>query len=173
MELGSQERFCRDAYPRLVRALDLYCGDRHVAEELAQEALLRACRRWRHVSGLRSPVGWCYRVGVNLARSQFRRRRVEARARDHLQGQATISLDTPTSLVDTALEVRAALDRLTEGQREAVVLRYFLDLDMYETAELLGTTTGAVRASCHRALAALRELLDVDDPRDVEVSDVP
>lgn len=173
MEHGSQEAFCREAYPRLVRALDLYCGDHHVAEELAQEALLRACRRWGHVSGLQSPVGWCYRVGVNLARSQFRRRRVEARARNHLRGQARTSERTPAEAVDTALQVRAALDELTPRQREAVVLRYFLDLDMYETAELLDTTAGAVRASCHRALAALRELLDVEEPRDVEVSDVP
>lgn len=173
MEHGSQEQFCRDAYPSLVRALDLYCGSRHVAEELAQEALLRACRRWRHVSELQSPVGWCYRVGVNLARSQFRRRRVEARAHQHLRSRESGVVEAPTAGVDTALQVRAALDELTDRQREAVVLRYFLDLDMYETAELLGTTPGAVRATCHRALASLRELLDVAEPQDVEVSDVP
>ncbi len=168
---SGREAFCRDAYPRLVRALDLYCGDRHLAEELAQEALLRACRRWGHVSGLESPVGWCYRVGVNLAKSRFRRRRAERRATDHLQPEPEAA--SPEGQVGTALVVRDALDELTGQQRDAVVLRYFLDLDMYETADLLGSTPGAVRALCHRALQTLRGRLDIGLSEDVEVSDVP
>lgn len=171
MQYGGQEAFCRGAYPRLVRALDLYCGDRHLAEELAQEALLRACRRWGHVSDLESPVGWCYRVGVNLAKSRFRRRRAERRANDHPLPQ--IRTDSPAGQVDTALVVRDALDELTDQQRDAVVLRYFLDLDMYDTAELLGSTPGAVRGLCHRALQTLRGRLDIGQSEDVEVSDVP
>lgn len=171
MPYGRQETFCRDAYPRLVRALDLYCDDRHLAEELAQEALLRACRRWGHVSELESPVGWCFRVGVNLAKSRFRRRRAERRATDHLDTQ--IRTGSPEGQVGTALVVRQALDELTDQQRDAVVLRYFLDLDMYETADLLGSTPGAVRGLCHRALQTLRGRLDIGLSEDVEVSDVP
>lgn len=169
----SQEAFCRDAYPRLVRALDLYCGDRHVAEELAQEALLRACRRWRQVSQYDSPVGWCYRVGVNLANSKFRRGRAQRRAQEHLRSQPPAQVASPEERIGTALLVRAALEELTGAQREAVVLRYFLDLDMYESAQLLEATPGAVRALCHRALVTLRERLDVLDPAEVEVRDVP
>lgn len=65
----AQERFCAAAWPRLVAAMSHYCGDVHVAEELVQEALVRACRRWAHVSKLSSPEGWTYRVAVNLANS--------------------------------------------------------------------------------------------------------
>lgn len=69
-ERAEMEAFCADAFPRLVGALALHTGDLHLAEELAQEALLRACRKWSHVGRLESPGGWAYRVGVNLASKQ-------------------------------------------------------------------------------------------------------
>lgn len=68
------EKFCGQAYPELVAALTHQFGDRWLAEELAQEALVRACGRWDRVAGLASPVGWTFRVGVNLRRSRLRRR---------------------------------------------------------------------------------------------------
>src|SRR5687768_13383272 len=75
--------FCRREYPRLVGTLDLYCGDVDVAEELAQEALARACAQWRRVAGMAAPGAWVHRVAINLANSRFRRlaaqRRAEAR----------------------------------------------------------------------------------------------
>lgn len=55
-----------------------------------QEALVRAWRRWSHVSELQSPEGWTYRVAVNLADSSFRRRRAEQRARER-HGPVTTS----------------------------------------------------------------------------------
>ena len=78
------DRFCVDAWPRLVAALTLYCGDVHVAEEIAQEALLRAYRRWPTVAAFESPGGWAYRVGINLANSLLRRKQAESRARRRL-----------------------------------------------------------------------------------------
>ena len=72
--------FCREAWPRLVGALSLSTGDRHVAEELAQEALVRVCERWNEVQVMESPMGWAHRVGFNLASSHYRRREAERRA---------------------------------------------------------------------------------------------
>lgn len=72
--------FCRREYPRLVGALSLYCGDADVAEELAQEALIRAADRWPHVGQMDAPGAWVYRVGMNLCGSWFRRKRAERRA---------------------------------------------------------------------------------------------
>ena len=72
--------FCEALSRRLVGSLVLFCGDRMVAEELAQEALARALERWAQVSVMMSPEAWVYRTAFNLARSAHRRRAAERRA---------------------------------------------------------------------------------------------
>ena len=73
-------RFCDEQFPRLVRMLDLLVGDVHVAEELAQEALVRASSRWTTVRDLDAPVVWLRVVARNLATSRWRRLQAERRA---------------------------------------------------------------------------------------------
>lgn len=165
----AQERFCAVAWPRLVAAMSHYCGDVHLAEELVQEALVRACRRWSHVSALGSPEGWTYRVAVNLANSAWRRQRAERRARQRHGPDEQVA--GPVA-VEEQLAVRAALLRLTAQQREAVVLRHVLDLSVERSAQVLGTSPGAVRALTHRAVAQLRETLELRDPVTEERNDV-
>lgn len=140
-------------FPRLVGALDLYVGDLGVAEELAQEALMRACARWRHVSTLQSPGGWTYRVGINLASSHLRRRQAEVRARRRVGLLNEAVDDEDIALRDT---VRAAVLTLPKQQRSVVILRYFFDLSAVTTAELLGVSPEAVRAATARAARQLR-----------------
>ncbi len=161
--------FCDREYPRLVGALDLYIGDLLVAEELAQEALVRASQRWSRVSQLDSPGGWTYRVALNLANSWFRRRAAERRARSRIMDHPAVHHDPDGA--DRAA-VRAAVAALPEQQRTALVLRYYLDLSAGEVADRLGTTPGAVRASTKRAVAALREQLGPDAPDLQEDDDV-
>ena len=165
------ERFCAQAYPQLVAALTHHCGDVHLAEEFAQEALVVACRRWSTVQAYDAPVGWCYRVGVNLANSWYRRRRVERRVRERADREAPASYRDPDSA--DAVAVRQALRSLTDAQREAIILRYFLDLSVEQTAAVLGASPGAVRGLTHRAVKALRDVLDVDADNDArEATDV-
>lgn len=151
---GEQERFCAEAYPRLVAGLTHYCGDVHLAEEFAQTALLKACRRWPQVREMVSPIGWSYRVGANAANSWFRRRAAEMRARARLGGPPAADVEDHAD----RLAVRAALSGLTDRQREAVILRYYLDLSVEEAAAVLDSTPGAVRALTHRAIAVLRDV---------------
>lgn len=151
------ERFCAEAYPRLVGALGHQFGDPWLAEDLAQEALVRACDRWRTVRRLESPHGWAFRVGVNLGNSRFRRRAAERRARAR-RGADPVVHDDPD--VPDRLAVAQALGGLTGRQRQAVVLRYYLGLSAAETAAVLSSTEGAVRASTHRAIATLRDALE-------------
>ena len=165
----AQERFCAVAWPRLVAAMSHYCGDVHLAEELVQEALVRACRRWDRVSAMSSPEGWTYRVAVNLANSAWRRQRAERRAR-HRHGPEQ-DVRRPVAVEDQLL-VRAALQTLTAQQREAVVLRHVLDLSVDQTAQVLGTSPGAVRALTHRAVTQLRESLELAAPMIEEANDV-
>lgn len=154
------DRFCAEAYPQLVSALAHHTGDRHLAEEFAQEALVRLCDRWSQVRRMESPIGWAFRVGSNLASSHFRRRAAERRARQRHGPQAVAHRDADAA---DRLAVRKALQTLTARQREAIVLRYFLGLDVEQTARTLGTSSLAVRGLTHRGVAALRDVLDVDD----------
>jgi RNA polymerase sigma-70 factor (ECF subfamily) len=146
-------RFCSVEYPRLVGGLALYTGDQYVAEELAQEALLRACQRWDQVRVMQSPGGWVWRVALNLANSHFRRRKVARRAGLRLLAAA------PASHLDAdgadAVAVRRAVAALPERQKTALVLRYFLDLPVDEAAARMGASGDAVRSLTKRALAAL------------------
>jgi RNA polymerase sigma factor (sigma-70 family) len=139
-----------------------YCGDVYLGEELAQEALVVACRRWATVSQLDEPVAWTYRVGVNRANSWFRRVSAERRARQRAADRGVHH--DPDSADRVA--VRRALEDLSPRQREAVILRYFLGLSAEETARLTGSSSGEVRALTHRALATLRDGLDITDSKE-------
>lgn len=159
-EEGEMAAFCAAAYPQLVGALAHHTGDVFLGEELAQEALLRACRRWSHVRGLTSPVGWTYRVGANLAASTFRRRAAEQRANRRATQQPS---EARTPATAEHLAVREALRSLTPGQRQAVVLPHYFGLSAAETAALVGGTGEGVRALTHRGVAALRASLSDTD----------
>ncbi len=151
------EAFCTREYPRLVRALTLYVGDPHTAEEIAQEALLRACRDWEKVSGLEAPGGWTWKVARNLANSHFRRTRAARRARRRMQAEPhTVHHDADTADV---VALRAAAAGLPVRQRDALVLRHVLDLSVEDTAARMGVSTDAVKSLTKRATAALRDQL--------------
>lgn len=160
------EVFLSTVRPRLVAAMELYLGDRHVAEEIVQEACVRAASRWGKVGRMDSPGGWTYRTARNLATSSIRRRQAERRAHQRL--------GTPDDIVDhdTAeqMAVRDALAQLPDAQREAIVLKYFLGLDGPAIADRMERSHGAVRALLKRGVAALRE--DLDFVADEETSDV-
>lgn len=149
--------FCAEEYPQLVRTLSLYVGDRHVAEEIAQEALLRACRRWAKVSTLESPGGWTWRVATNLANSHFRRLRAARRARRRLAEQTDIVRHDPDGA--DAVDVRRAVAGLPERQRAAMVLRHVQGLSIEQTAERMGCSSDSVRSLTKRATATLRDRL--------------
>ncbi len=147
--------FCTEEHPRLVGAMTLYTGDRLLAEEIAQEALVRVCERWSKVREMDAPGAWAHRVAMNVAKSRFRRRALERRvaARTH-------SLDaSPDAATAEVMAVREAIRRLGPRQREAVVLRYFLGLSVTEAAAAMQVSSGALRSLTHRAGQQLEDLL--------------
>ena len=154
------DEFCRRMYPRLVGALSIMYTDLDLAEDLAQEALSRAVERWDHVRSLDDPESYVIRIGFNLGRSWWRRRFAERRARTRL-GPATTWSDTDPTL---DLEIRRILATLTARQREAIVHRYYLGLDVKASAASMGCAEGTVRALTSQGIAALRSAgLGVDD----------
>jgi RNA polymerase sigma-70 factor (ECF subfamily) len=144
--------FCRAEYPRLVGLLGLYCGDRGVAEELAQETLARVWRKWPKVHHLDRPDAWARRVAINLANSHLRRVVAERRARNRLP----VPNEVIEPVTDEALALRESLVALPRRQRTAVVLHYYVDLTIEEVAEHMGTTIPSVKSLLHRGVKRLR-----------------
>jgi DNA-directed RNA polymerase specialized sigma24 family protein len=106
----SLEAACAVEYPRLVRLLTLYCGDREAALDLAQETCVRGCRCWPSVSQMSDQRGWFTKVALNLGKSRWRRLALERRALAVLGSRPAL---TSTSDVARAVTVRAALATLT------------------------------------------------------------
>lgn len=147
--------FCERLRPGLIGALSLHVGDAGVAEELAQETLVRVWSRWTHVRRLDVPEAWAHRVASNLANSWWRRRVAEQRARRR-HGPTPVDEPRPQGDHGDAMAVRAAVAALPRRQREALVLRYFAGFSVAETAEAMGRAPGTVKALCHQGIARLR-----------------
>lgn len=147
------EAFIGQEGPRLVGTLALYVGDAGLAEELAQEALVRLCQHWPRVRMMERPGGWLTRVALNLARSSWRRRTAERRALARLGPPVEAAVDPD---VATTLAVRRAVAALPERQRRALVLRYYARHSVAEVAAEMSCAEGTVKSLTSKAIAALR-----------------
>jgi RNA polymerase sigma-70 factor (ECF subfamily) len=139
-------------------------GDESAAEDVAQDAFVKAYRalgRFREDSKLET---WFYRI---LVRQAHNHRRWRALRRRWSGGSDPDPADpSPAAPGDPGLRRRIAeaLERLTERQREAFILVHLEGFTVGETAALLGKPTGTVKSHLHRALRTLRaELSDLQD----------
>ena len=148
--------FCQREHPRLVGALSLYVGDAAVAEELAQEALVRAMDAWPRLREMAAPGAWVHRVSMNLAKSWFRRAAAERRALRRFP-RADEKADPDVAAVVT---VRAAVARLPDRQRRCVVMRHYLGYPLDITAATLGISEQAAASLTYRALQSLRHQME-------------
>ena len=146
--------------PSMLAALAAWCGDAGVADEALDEAFVRAYERWDRVRSSPSPAGWVWRTATNVVRRHHRRRGLEERIlrRTDLRPDHT----QPSSSEDD-LDLRAAIQQLTERQRTAVVLHHIADLPHAEVAAAMGVATGTVAATLHQARARLAAELTVAD----------
>jgi RNA polymerase sigma-70 factor (ECF subfamily) len=149
------EAFFQAEYPSLLRALFLVTGNRHEAEEIVQDAFVRACERWEMVLRAENRAGYVYRMALNGYRSKLRR-----------LARATRRTIRPQEEPDhfAAVDDRDALGRalavLSMGQREALVLVEWMGMTDVEVGALLGISPITVRVRIHRARAILRPLLE-------------
>ena len=157
--VGTFEEFFLAEHERLFQALYLLTGDRHEADDLAQEALLRAYERWDRVGAMDSPAGYVYRTALNLHRSRLRALVVRTR-----RVFAAIPVEDLSGQVSASHDVRRALSKLPRGQREALILVEWLGLGSEEAGRVLGIDASSVRGRLHRGRATLRDQLgDRDD----------
>jgi RNA polymerase sigma-70 factor (sigma-E family) len=131
-------------------------GDPAVAEDLAAEALARTYVHWRRVRGYDHLDAWVLRVVTNLAIDAYAKRRVPI-------------FESPVEPEDAAVlrvTLAQALRALPARQRDAVVLRYLVDMSEADVAASLGIAPGTVKAHLHRAVEHLRRTLGPSfDPR--------
>ena len=164
--------FCQEEWPRLVGSMSLYLGRRDLAEDIAQETLVRVCGRWRQVRDAVSPSAWAHRVAFNLAKSHGRREATWLRLRSRAlpKGFGQVEHDDAE-----AVSVRAAVAALPPAQRRAVILRYFADLSIRDVATAMGCPENTVKTHTRRALETLRHsglLHDEPSWRDVDAEEV-
>ncbi len=137
----------------------LTAGDAAAAEDLVQTTLTRLYVHWPRVRRAGNPVGYA-RTSLTHAFVDEQRRAYSRRETPTDSAIDKIS-DQPThDDQDLAHTVLAALATLAPRQRAVVVLRHFLDLDIAETARVLGCTTGTVKSQNAKALGNLRAVLE-------------
>ncbi|MEU4190678.1 SigE family RNA polymerase sigma factor [Kribbella sp. NPDC026611] len=150
--------FVQAAEASLRRTAFLVCGDRHKADDVVQDALYKLYLSWPKVQRVGNPFAYARRIVVNAAHDGGRR---------PWRREVAIS-DVPdrTDLHDFAAgyaerdEVLLALRSLGPRQRACVVLRYYEDLSVEQTAEILGCSTGTVKSQASRGLDTLRQAIN-------------
>ncbi len=153
------EVFYLREFPKLVAVAAAVGRSRAVAEDLAQEAMIRAHRNWDRISRYDKPGAWARRVVINLS--------ITAAHRAVAQTRRALGIALPASLPapepgddDIWKEVR----RLPRNQRAAVALHYLEDRSVPEIAEIIGCAEPTARVHLHRGRRALAVALSDKEP---------
>lgn len=154
--------FAQRATPRLAGTARLLVGDWGIAQDLTQETLFRMYRAWGSIRNADAVDAYAYRTLIH----ETQRRWHWLHRRWEISVDQPIGSDEPApipSADDEAGErVRLQLARLPERQRQTLVLRFFSDLSIEATAEVMGCTPGTVKSQTSKALHTLRRLLEDD-----------
>ena len=147
----------------LVRLAKIMLGDQAAAEDVVQDAFLALYRRWPALEDHGRAVGYLRASVLNGCRIAHRGRTRRDRALRRAPAAADIVSAEESALIGEAnREVMAALRVLPARQREAVVLRYFLDLTEDEAAQAMHVSRGTVKSATSRGRAALARMLKED-----------
>ncbi len=160
------EEFVNATADRIYRSAVLLCGDHHLAEDLAQTTFAKVYANWGRVSSADSPLAYARTILMHSFLSHRRLRRSSERPTDSFP--ETTSSDTWQAPDDAVrLDLLAALRQLPPRDRAVVVLRYWEDLSVARTAEVLGIRESTCRGRAARALERLRTLMpDLTTPDD-------
>jgi RNA polymerase sigma-70 factor (ECF subfamily) len=156
-ESHAVERLYNEQRRPLLAYLARLVGDREAAEDLCQEAFLKALRSWARHDPAASPVAWLYRIATNTAYDHLRRRRRAALAPlvevDVLAGVYTVGAEP-----DEGESVRRALAQLPARYRVPLLLHACAGHSLHEIADALGCSRAAVKMRLLRARERFREV---------------
>lgn len=140
----------------LRRTAYLLCGDWHLADDLVQEALTRAFAAWGRVVRTGQPDAYVRKILLNLYLDH--RRRPARRETAWAEPPEAAAPGGVEGLAERE-QVLAALREVAPGQRAVLVLRFWEDLSVEQTAQSLGVSTGNVKSQTSRGLETLRGAL--------------
>lgn len=151
----------------------LLLGDADDAEDIAQETFLRAWRHLRRFDPTRPLRPWLLSIAANLSRNRRRSagRYLSALIRAFREEPQAAALDEKTAQHTEAVELWRAVQQLDLPDQQIVYLRYFLDLPVSETAEVLQIAEGTVKSRLSRALEKLRKIIHAGFPALLEGRD--
>jgi RNA polymerase sigma factor (sigma-70 family) len=160
------EGFFRSEYPRVFASLVVTFNDVTIAEDAAEEAFAKSWVRWRRVRRMEHPTAWVARVAFNEALRD--KRQAE---RSYQQSLNLAEGDWADS--EASAELRADLARLlrvlSPRQRAVLVLRFYLDMSVDETARVLGIAEGTVKRHTADALGRLTRRVKGDKSESSEM----
>jgi RNA polymerase sigma-70 factor, ECF subfamily len=143
-------------------------GNHHDAEDITEQTFLQAYRQFERAqreSDGRPLRPWLIRIAHNLAANYYRDR--SRKPQTHLDDAAIISAPLDTERVvegrEEVKEVLAGVSKLPDDRREALIMRFALDMDNREIARALGRSEGATKVLIHRAIRQLEQGLDEDE----------
>ena len=152
-------------YPKLYNYAYLQLGDVQQAEDLASEVLLRVLESLKGYRFRGVPLAaWVFRIARNYLIDLQRRR--QRRPQVELYEGIPNGHDSPQAAAERAIaggELRLALTRLTEEQRQVIILKFVEGMDNASMARVLGRSQGAVKSLQHRALVSLRKILSSEE----------
>ncbi len=163
---GSFEDLVAAYQDRLFAYAASLCGDPGRAEEVVQDAFVRAYHALRRYGPRRRRElalrPWLYRITLNTLRHHLRARRPDVLSLAEAPEPGAPAAAEPENVAirdGRTLQLQAALRRLPLRHRQAIVLRYVHQLTYPEVAEILGQPVGTVKANVHRGLQRLRRYL--------------
>jgi RNA polymerase sigma factor (sigma-70 family) len=133
-------------------------GDRHEAEEIAQDAFLALWERWGRISQLEDPTGYLYRTAMNLFRKRWRRAGLALR-----KSVGLVQGGDAFAAADARAVVTRALGTISRRQRAALVLTELLDFSAEEAGRALGIKPVTVRVLASQGRAAMKKTLERSD----------
>jgi RNA polymerase sigma-70 factor (sigma-E family) len=158
------EQFVVEFTPTLLRGAYFLLRDMSLAEDAVQTTMLRTSQRWQQAGA--APQAYSRQVLINVCREHWRRQRRRPQETD----LSDDLLDDHAAPFTEQVHERDALDRalgeLTSQHREVLVLRFFFDLSVEQTASLLKIAPGTVKSATHRGLQQLRHLLAPSDAKE-------
>ena len=144
----------------------LLLGDPDDAEDVAQESFLRAWKYLKRFDAARPLKPWLLSITANLASNRRRSagRYVAALMRAIRDEPTTIRIEEKSVANSEAAELRMAVQKLSVEDQQIIYLRYFLDLSVSETAQVMRVAEGTVKSKSSRALEKLRTVIRQDFP---------
>lgn len=148
--------------PRFLRYATRMVGDQDAAEDIAQEAFVRAFQSFSQCTGPEVMESWMFAIVANRCRTTLqkrtRRERLFARFHRHEERSSAVEPATPV-LSTTRANIARALDALSPEQREAFVMRHVDEMGYDEIARVTGAGVSALKMRVARAREVLRERL--------------